>query len=94
MIQLSSSLKYLNLLTRAGSKTKSMKDFIASSGNSSPARERSGLTLSAVKALVLREKEDKLTSEFSGDEKVVHLINSLFDPGMLHFRRLGDDVIA
>lgn len=69
-------------MTRAGSKTKSMKDVIASSGGSSPAKERGGLSLSAVKALVLREKEDKLTSEFSSNEKVVHLINSLFDPGM------------
>jgi len=59
-----------------------MKDVIASSGGSSPAKERGGLSLSAVKALVLREKEDKLTSEFSSNEKVVHLINSLFDPGM------------
>lgn len=81
-IMLSSSLNYFDLLTRAGTKAKSMKDFIASSGSSSPARERVGLSLSAVKALVLREKEDKLTSEFSSDEKVVHLVNSLFDPGM------------
>lgn len=69
-------------MIRAGSKSKSMKDFIASTGGSSPARERASLSLSAVKALVLREKEDNLTSEFSSDEKVVHLINSLFDPGM------------
>ena len=69
-------------MTRAGSKAKSMKDLIASSGVSSPARERAGLSFSAVKALVLREKEDKLTSEFTSNEKVVQLINSLFDPGM------------
>ena len=81
MIQLASSLKFLELFTRAGSKTKSLKDFIASPGGS-PAKEKAGLSLSAVKALLLREKEDKLTSEFSGDEKVVNLINFLFDPGM------------
>lgn len=76
----SSVLKQLAMAVEAGSKTKSMKDVIASSGGSSPAKERGGLSLSAVKALVLREKEDKLTSEFSSNEKVVHLINSLFDP--------------
>ncbi|XP_061342250.1 uncharacterized protein LOC133288494 isoform X2 [Gastrolobium bilobum] len=75
-----SVLKQLAIAVEAGSKNKSMKDFIASSGGSSPARERAGLSLSAVKALVLREKEDKLSSEFSSDEKVVNLINSLFDP--------------
>lgn len=72
----------MGLLTRAGRKTNSMKDFIASSGGSSPARERAGLSLSSVKALVLREKEDKLTPQFSSDDKVVYLINSLFDPGI------------
>lgn len=59
-----------------------MKEFIASSGGSSPAKERAGLSLSAVKALVLREKEDGQTSEFTSNEKVVQLISSLFDPGI------------
>ena len=59
-----------------------MKDFVASSRGSSSAREKANLSLSLVKALVLREKEDKLTSEFSSDEKVVYLINSLFDQGI------------
>ncbi|TKY57312.1 Rab3 GTPase-activating protein catalytic subunit [Spatholobus suberectus] len=76
----SSVLKQLAIAVEAGSKAKSMKGFIASSGGSSPAKERAGLSLSAVKALVLREKEDKLTSEFISNEKVVQLINSLFDP--------------
>ncbi|XP_027333965.1 rab3 GTPase-activating protein catalytic subunit-like isoform X1 [Abrus precatorius] len=76
----SSVLKQLAIAVEAGSKTKSMKDFLASSAGSSPAKERAGLSLSAVRALVLREKADKLTSEFSSDERVVHLINTLFDP--------------
>lgn len=59
-----------------------MKDLIDSPGESLPVRERAGLSLSAVKALVLQEKEGKLTSEFSNDEKVLHLINSLFYPGI------------
>ncbi|GAU20450.1 hypothetical protein TSUD_130080 [Trifolium subterraneum] len=64
----------------AGRKANSMKDFAASSGGSSPSKERAGLSLSAVKALVLRGKEYKLASEFSSNEKVVCLICSLFDP--------------
>lgn len=69
--------------SRAGKKSKSLKDFLASSGGSSPARERGGLSLSAVKSLVLRDKEDKLTSEFATNEKVLSLIQSLFDTGRL-----------
>ncbi|XP_014505205.1 rab3 GTPase-activating protein catalytic subunit isoform X1 [Vigna radiata var. radiata] len=76
----SSVLKQLAVAVEAGSKVKSMKEFIASSGGSSPAKERAGLSLSAVKALVLREKEDGQTSEFTSNEKVVQLISSLFDP--------------
>ncbi|KAK7387099.1 hypothetical protein VNO78_27609 [Psophocarpus tetragonolobus] len=75
----SSVLKQLAIAIEAGTKTNSMKDFIASSRGSSPATERAGLSLSSVKALVLREKEDKISSEFSSDEKVVCLIKSLFD---------------
>ncbi|XP_020239432.1 rab3 GTPase-activating protein catalytic subunit isoform X1 [Cajanus cajan] len=75
----SSVLKQLAIAFEAGSRAKSMKEFIASSGGSSPAKERAGLSLSAVKALVIREKEDKITSEFADNEKVLHLINSLFD---------------
>ncbi|KAK2431691.1 hypothetical protein P8452_44818 [Trifolium repens] len=88
-IPASSVLKQLAIAVEAGSKTKSMKDFISSSGSPSPARER-GLSLSAVKALVLREKEDKLTSEFSRDEKVVLLINALFNPEGDFLRRKID----
>ncbi|BAT80698.1 hypothetical protein VIGAN_03029600 [Vigna angularis var. angularis] len=76
----SSVLKQLAVAVEAGSKVKSMKEFIASSGGSSPAKERAGLSLSAVKALVLREKEDGQISDFTSNEKVVQLISSLFDP--------------
>ena len=81
-MQLAYTLNIFYPVSRAGRKTKSMKDFIAFSGSSSPVRERAGLSLSAMKALVLPEKEDKLTSEFCNDEKVMYQINSLFDPGM------------
>lgn len=68
--------------SRAGRKANSMKDFIASSGGSLPSMERTGLSLSAVKSLVLREKDDKLSSEFHSHKKVFYLINSLFSPGI------------
>lgn len=71
----------MHLLFRAGKKFKSLKDCLASSGGSSPVRERAGLSLSAVKSLVLREK-DKITLAFGDNEKVVSLINSLFDTGI------------
>lgn len=58
-----------------------MKDFIASSGNSSPVRERGGLSLSAVKSLVLGEKEDKLGFDSGDEEKLVSLINIIFNVG-------------
>lgn len=57
-----------------------MKDILGSSVNSSPGRERGGLSLSAVKSLVLREKDEKL-SDFGRNEKVLSLIRSLFDAG-------------
>ncbi|KAL2956526.1 hypothetical protein AAZX31_18G091400 [Glycine max] len=84
----SSVLKQLAIAIEAGRQTNSMKDFVASS----PAREKAGLSISSVKALVLREKEDKLTSEFSSDEKVVYLINSLFDQeGEFLRRKINSD---
>ncbi|KAL5177994.1 Rab3 GTPase-activating protein catalytic subunit [Glycine soja] len=88
----SSVLKQLAIAIESGRQTNSMKDFVASSRGSSPAREKAGLSLSSVKALVLREKEDKLTSEFSSDEKVVYLINSLFDQeGEFLKRKINSD---
>uniref|UniRef100_A0A7N0UW69 Rab3GAP catalytic subunit conserved domain-containing protein n=1 Tax=Kalanchoe fedtschenkoi TaxID=63787 RepID=A0A7N0UW69_KALFE len=65
-----------------------MKDFLASSRDSSPGRERSSLSLSAVKSLMLRDKDDKFKPEFGDDEnKVVSLIQSLFDPDRSHQKR-------
>jgi Rab3 GTPase-activating protein catalytic subunit len=58
-----------------------VKDFVASSGSSSPVRERGGLSLSAVKSLVLGEKEDKLGFDSGDEDKLVSLINALFNVG-------------
>ncbi|KAI4307988.1 hypothetical protein L6164_031109 [Bauhinia variegata] len=80
-IPASSVVKQLAIAVEAGRKMKSLKDFMASPASSSPVRERAGISLSAMKALVLREKEDYLNSEFINNEKVAFLIDSLFDPG-------------
>ncbi|XP_059662466.1 uncharacterized protein LOC132308409 [Cornus florida] len=72
-------IKQLAIDVEAGKKFKSMKDLLASSRDSSPVMERAGLSFSAVKSLVLREKEEKVTSEFGADEKVLSMINSLLE---------------
>ncbi|XP_009599597.1 uncharacterized protein LOC107789087 [Nicotiana tabacum] len=72
-------MKQLAVAVEAGKKYITMKDFLASSRGSSPIMERASLSLSAVKSLVLREKEDKFSGEFGGDDKVLSLINSLLD---------------
>uniref|UniRef100_A0A1J3CX78 Rab3 GTPase-activating protein catalytic subunit n=1 Tax=Noccaea caerulescens TaxID=107243 RepID=A0A1J3CX78_NOCCA len=74
-----SIVKQLAAAIEAGKRAKTMKDFVASSGSSSPVRERGGLSLSAVKSLVLGEKEDKLGFDSGDEEKLVSLVNSLFN---------------
>ncbi|KAG5546548.1 hypothetical protein RHGRI_018655 [Rhododendron griersonianum] len=77
----------VSYILRAGKKFKTMKELLASSRDSSPVRERA---FSAVKSLVLREKEDKFTAEFGGDEKVLSLLNSLLDAeGQFSGRKMG-----
>ncbi|CAE6241412.1 unnamed protein product [Arabidopsis arenosa] len=80
-----SIVKQLAAAIEAGKRAKTVKDFVASSGSSSPVRERGGLSLSAVKSLVLGEKEDKLGFDSGDEEKLVSLINALFnvDSGFL-----------
>ncbi|XP_048235075.1 rab3 GTPase-activating protein catalytic subunit isoform X2 [Ricinus communis] len=83
-----SVMKQLAIAIDAGKKHKSLKDLLASSGSSSPILERASLSLAAMKSLVLRDKEDKLASEFGGDdEKVLSLIHSLFDAEGKFLRR-------
>lgn len=52
-----------------------------SSRGSSPIREKASLSISVMKSLMLREKEDKLINEFGADEKVMAVMNSLLNPG-------------
>lgn len=66
---------------RSGLNYTSMRDLLASTRGSSPIRERASLSFSAMKSLVLREKEDKLASEFGADEKVLSVINALLNAG-------------
>ncbi|GKV39570.1 hypothetical protein SLEP1_g47327 [Rubroshorea leprosula] len=74
-----SVIEQLAAAVESGKKFKSMKDLLASSRESSPIRDRTGLSLSAVKSLVLRDKEGKITSSFADDERVLALIRSLFN---------------
>ncbi|XP_054798208.1 uncharacterized protein LOC129303138 [Prosopis cineraria] len=76
----SSVLRQLAVAVEDGRRTRSVKDFTASSANSSPAGDKGGLSLQAMKALVLGEKDEKLAIDFIKDEKIGFLINSLFDP--------------
>lgn len=62
-----------------------MKDLLASSRGSSPIREKASLSFSAVKSLVLREKE---ASELGTDDKGLCLITSLLDAGRCQFSGL------
>ncbi|XP_055824066.1 uncharacterized protein LOC129892512 [Solanum dulcamara] len=74
-----SVMKQLAVVVEAGKRYITMKDFLASSRGSSPIMERASLSLSAVKSLVLREKDDKFAGEFGADDKVLSLINLLLD---------------
>ncbi|XP_023553327.1 uncharacterized protein LOC111810778 [Cucurbita pepo subsp. pepo] len=74
-----SVIKQLAIAVEAGKKSKSIKSLVASPGDSSSTREKSGLSLSSVRALMLREKEEKSSTEFRHDERVQSLICSLFD---------------
>ncbi|KAL5735896.1 hypothetical protein ACOSP7_030357 [Xanthoceras sorbifolium] len=87
-----SVLKQLAVAVEVGKKFKSMRDLLASSGSSSPVRERAGLSLSVVKSLVLRDNDDKVAFQFNNDEKVLSLIHSLFDAeGNFLRRKTGSD---
>ncbi|KAL2476335.1 hypothetical protein Adt_37071 [Abeliophyllum distichum] len=79
IIPSSAVVRQLAVAVDAGLVYNSMKDLLASSRGSSPIRERASLSFSAVKSLVLREKEDKIASEFGSDERVLSLINSLLN---------------
>ncbi|CAN4102692.1 unnamed protein product [Withania somnifera] len=82
-----SVMKQLAVAVEAGKRYITMKDFLASSRGSSP-MERASLSLSAVKSLVLREKDDKFAGEFGADDKVLSLIKLLLDAGYFPGRKV------
>lgn len=84
-----SVMRQLATAVEAGKKLKSLKDFLATSGSSSPVRERASLSLYAVRSLVLREKDER-PSDFGNNEKVLALIRSLFDAEGNFLRRKID----
>lgn len=61
-----------------------MKDLLASSTNFSPIRDRAGRSISAMKSLVLRGKDERTTSELGVDDKFTVLMQLLFDSGILN----------
>ncbi|KAL3639978.1 hypothetical protein CASFOL_014946 [Castilleja foliolosa] len=79
IIPSSAIVRQLAIALGAGLNYTSTKDLLVSSRGSSPIRERASLSFSAMKSLVLREKDDKLASEFGGDEKVLSVINALLN---------------
>ncbi|KAK4794045.1 hypothetical protein SAY86_012039 [Trapa natans] len=83
----SSVIKQLAWAIQNGRKHNSLKDFLVSSRGSSPFRDRA---LSAVKSLVLREKEDKDKPDCGDDEEVLYLIQGLFDTGGGFLSRQSD----
>ncbi|XP_077253908.1 rab3 GTPase-activating protein catalytic subunit isoform X2 [Tasmannia lanceolata] len=81
-----SIIKQLGMAIESGKNFKSLKDLVPTS-DSSLIKEKAGLSFSAVKSLVLREKEEKSTSEFVDNEEVLSLIRSLFDTEEHFLRR-------
>ncbi|KAL3726171.1 hypothetical protein ACJRO7_031115 [Eucalyptus globulus] len=79
-------IKQLAMAVENEKKFSSMKDFLATNKGSSPIKERAGLSLFAVRSLVLCEKEDNI-SEFPDEVKLYSLISLLFDAGGKFLKR-------
>lgn len=67
---------------RCGQNFNSINDILTSVGHPSPVREKIGLSFSTVKALVLREKDDKSCLDCCGDEEFHSLMPLLFGSGL------------
>ncbi|TVU38933.1 hypothetical protein EJB05_12330, partial [Eragrostis curvula] len=98
-----STIKQLVAAIENGKNFKSMND-MRSTGDQL-LKEKGGLSLSVVKSLVRREKEERLSSEFFGDEETQSLMHSLFkleeqfppdgsqcNPELLHSTSLSKDL--
>ncbi|KAJ6808774.1 rab3 GTPase-activating protein catalytic subunit [Iris pallida] len=73
-----SVIKQLAAVLESGRNFRSMNNLPSSGGEPSPIKEKTGISFSAVKSLVLREKEDKISFE-SCTEEFNSLICFLFD---------------
>ncbi|KAM0063526.1 putative Rab3 GTPase-activating protein catalytic subunit [Helianthus debilis subsp. tardiflorus] len=90
IIPSASMLKQLAIGVETTKIVKSMKDLMILARDYSPVKERSGLSLYAMKSFVVGEKEDKFAAEFGRDEKVMSFIHLLMDPeGHLSRRKTG-----
>ncbi|KAI7735591.1 hypothetical protein M8C21_030754 [Ambrosia artemisiifolia] len=87
IIPSASMLKQLAIGVETTKVVKSMKDLMILAKDYSPVKERSGLSLSAMKSFVVGEKEDKFAAEFGCDEKVMSFIDLLTDPEGYLLRR-------
>ncbi|KAG2645633.1 hypothetical protein PVAP13_2KG435800 [Panicum virgatum] len=98
-----SVVKQLVAAIENGKNFKSMSDM--RSAGDQLLKEKGGLSLSVVKSLVRREKEERSSSEFFGDEETQSLMYSLFkleeqfqhdgnngNPELLHSRSLSKDL--
>ncbi|KAL9264176.1 Rab3 GTPase-activating protein catalytic subunit-like protein [Drosera capensis] len=86
-----SVMKQLATAIESGKNYKSMKDLLATSRSSSPVRERASLGFSAVKSLMLREK-DKLAPESGGDEVLLFIQSALDAEGLTPSRKICSTV--
>ncbi|KAG9439225.1 hypothetical protein H6P81_019390 [Aristolochia fimbriata] len=68
-------IKQLAVVVEVGKKFRSMSDVLMSARDS----ERSGISFSSMKSLVLRDKEDKAASMVDDAKAVISLIHFLFD---------------
>ncbi|CAO2833578.1 unnamed protein product [Amaranthus hypochondriacus] len=84
-----SVLKQLAVAIESEKNYKSVKDFLTSSASSSPVRERASLGISAVKSLVLRGKEEKVSSELCDDEAWAFIQSILDAEGLTLGRKVG-----
>ena len=71
---------FLFVFSRNGKRFNSMNDM--KFNGDQYLKEKGGLSLSVVKSLVRREKEDRSSSEFYGDDETKSLLYSLFKFGM------------
>ncbi|KAH7662029.1 Rab3 GTPase-activating protein catalytic subunit protein [Dioscorea alata] len=76
-----SVLRQLASAVECGQTFNSINDIMTSVGHPSPVREKIGLSFSTVKALVLREKDDKSFLDCCGDEEFHSLMPFLFGSG-------------